>query len=119
MEPTKLQRKLGQINGRRRTRLLDLGDIAGTARSLKPGQHALLHGGHVANAYKYPAFATGAAVWKPVGKRTAYVIVKTVSASAGHSGFGRESQWVPAPDDSDAIAITRQDMAVLQISPKR
>jgi len=93
MPVTKLQQALSKVNGKRRERLLGLGNIVGAAAGLKPGQHVFLHGGHVANAYGYPAVATGAVVWIPKGKRSALVAVRLVNAKRGSTGFGHESNW--------------------------
>ena len=109
MAATKLQQALDQVNGRRRQRLLDLSDLVEVASQLRPGQHRFLHGGHVANAYKYPAHATGAVVWIPTGKRAAFATVKIVNASKGASGFGCSDAWDPTKIDSAAIRITPQD----------
>ena len=106
---TKLQTALAQANGRRRTRLLNLDDLVTAAAGLRPGQHEFLHGGHVANAYGYPAEATGAVVWIPIGKRAAFATIEVVNAQRGCTGFGHESSWVPANDYSDAIRITPTD----------
>ena len=109
MATSKLQQALNQANGSRRTRLLDLDDIVRAASQLQPGQHVFLHGGHVANAYGYPARATGAAVWIPAGKRAAFAAIKTVNAQRGCTGFGRESNWNPTRNAADAIRITPED----------
>ena len=109
MAASKLQQSLDQANGRRRTRLLDLDDIVWAASKLRPGQHTFLHGGHVANAYSYPACATGAVVWIPTGKRAAFATIEIVNAKRGCTGFGHESSWVPARDAADAIRITPED----------
>jgi len=109
MATSKLQQALNQANGRRRTRLIDLDDIVWAASRLRPGQHVFLHGGHVANAYSYPASATGAVVWIPAGKRSAFASIKLVDAQRGCTGFGHESSWVPARDAADAIRITPED----------
>jgi len=110
MKTTKLQRALDQANGRRRTRLLDLDDIVSEAARLRPGQHAFLHGGHVANAYGYPAEATGAVVWIPAGKRAAFAAIKTVNAQRGCTGFGHESRWSPeALGGMEQVRITPAD----------
>jgi hypothetical protein len=109
MEPTKLQQALAQANGSRRTRLLGLDDIVSEAARLRPGQHIFLHGGHVANAYGYPAYATGAVVWKSPGKRHACCLVDVVPASRGSTGFGRQDSWAPPEDAGDVIRITPAD----------
>ena len=108
--PTALQTALKQANGRRRTRTLTIEDITEAAELLKPGEHAFIHGGHVANAYSYAAVATGAVVWKPKGKRRVYVELREVNATRGSTGFGREDRWTP-PESGDFPCITKEDTA--------
>ena len=116
MKLTALQQRLNTVNGRRRARTLSLADIVEAADQLKPGEHVFLHGGHVANSYRYPAVATGAVVFIPAGRVSARVLLQVVSASKGATGFGRHDQWTPIGlvDDTDlAPWVTRQDRALV------
>lgn len=99
----RLAEVLPEINGRRRERLLSESDIIRAGRRLQNGQYTFLHGGHVANAYKYPAYATGAAVWRHRGR--CYCELKTVSATRGSTGFGQQRCYKPPEDKSAWIAV--------------
>ena len=108
---TELETILERVNGKRRERLLDHKDLMRAAAKLKPGQHVFLHGGHVANAYRFPAYATGAVVFVPKGKRTAYVFLDVVSAKKGATGFGTEKYWKPDRHAAKPVKVTQLDKA--------
>jgi hypothetical protein len=129
---TPLQRKLDEINGRRTTRLLTHTEIMREAEKLlapNPPGHQFLHGGHVANAYGYSAYATGAAIWRTKRQRTVWCVVRKVSATSGATGFGRFDHFNPDRQvstyditrttlntttlrESEGIKITRRDWAI-------
>lgn len=88
-----IRSRLAVVNGRRRIRLLDIDDIKGAAKDLLEGEHEFLHAGHVANAYKYPATATGAVVWRDAGG--CWAIIREVNARKGCTGFGHRKSWKP------------------------
>ena len=90
---TIVRQMLDIANGKRRTRLLEFSDIKDAAENLKDGEHVFLHGGHVANAYKYPSHATGAVVWRQGVWICAQI--RKVNGSKGSTGFGRFDQWKP------------------------
>ena len=90
---------LAEVNGRRRRRLLSVESITIAAAELQPGEHAFIHGGHVANSYGYRAIATGAVVWIPAGAERARCVVREVSATKGATGFGRFQGWAPSKAD--------------------
>lgn len=92
---TKLQERLDMQNGNRQCRLLSLEDIVEAAEEAKPGSPVFLHGGHVANSYRYPAEATAAVVYRHKRDRMARVQIIVANAKKGSTGFGRRSSWTP------------------------
>lgn len=95
---------VNKINGRRRTRTLSAKWLAESAASLAPGEREFHHGGHVANAYSYPAIATAAVVWRDYDGK-AYAWVDTANAKRGCTGFGRRDIWAIPSAESTASLI--------------
>lgn len=99
-----LESAVNRANGRRRCRLLSVREIENAAARLLPGEHAFLHGGHVANCYGFSAVATIAAVWK-TGSGESFAIVKVGNAHKGCTGFGRCSSFVPPINARNAVQL--------------
>ncbi len=97
-------------NGQRRSRLLTADEIADDiARVIEaPGHYVMehTHGGHVANAYGYAAYATGSLVLRD--GNVVRIAVTTVSASKGSTGFGRLDMYTR---DSEAAENARASVS--------
>ncbi len=79
---------LAGINGRRRTRTLTDREIMQAALGVFRGDDfVFLHGGHVANAYKFRAYATAALIYR-ASDGTVRVVIRESSAKKGSTGFG-------------------------------
>ena len=100
-----LENALAEANGRRQVRTLSIDEIVDAAKDLRPGEHTFLHGGHVANSYKYPAVATIAVVYRRKGERLSRAIISVGSATKGSTGFGRRDQWTPPAKSANEVVV--------------
>lgn len=85
-----IENQLEVVNGQRQTRLLYLAHVRWCIRKVIESETdpavEFIHGGHVANAYKYPAVATACLALR-VGRVVA-IQIKEVNARKGCTGFG-------------------------------
>lgn len=84
-ECRKVEDTLKIVNGRRRVRTLEMREL------FDADPPDMLHGGHVANAYGYPAFATAALIVEFDGYR--HVLLRLANAKKGCSGFGSMARY--------------------------
>jgi len=93
---------LDLVNGRRRTRVVELDDVLDAISCAAHGSSIeYIHGGHVANAYKYPAVATAVLVVRQ-GSFVA-IHIRESNARKGSTGFGKVSSHARTDARGDAL----------------
>lgn len=102
-----LQLALEKANGRRRVRTLGEKDCCRACLDvlLEESTYVFYHGGHVANSYKYPAYATAFLV-RQCSDGVVRFIVKEVSAKKGSTGMGEHIRGNKLTASCDGTIIT-------------